>query len=93
MTTEDRAKTNQLRFRDYVLAHRITNTISGDFTRDAQPEARLGRLDHIDSWLALRRYLEHCNACPMAIEAGYRIWRGYLRAKSNQPAGRRADRQ
>lgn len=66
----------------YIQERRITDTPSGDFTKDARADSRM---PDVKSWPELRRYLERSGAIPAAIEAGHRVWNAY-RAKVRDEA-------
>jgi hypothetical protein len=63
-------------FREYIARRRVTDTMAGDFTRDAKGD---DTLPDAQSWDELEQYLWRCSACDEAIVAARRVWRQYRR--------------
>jgi hypothetical protein len=67
-------------FKEYLAQRRVTNTIAGDFTKEARADSNL---PDAKSWEELRTYV--ARTAPREkrgvwVEAAHRVWGGYRKA-------------
>jgi hypothetical protein len=74
-------------FREYVTERYAGRNINGDFIRDCRAD---DCLPDVRSWGELGHYLNSVGACDVAIHAGRRVWRAYVRKQARTAAAKAA---
>ena len=67
-------------FTEFILSRHVTDTIRGDFIRDARDMIEIGRFPDPPTWDNLEVYLGLRHACPEAMRAGRQLWREFSRS-------------
>ena len=77
--TEFRSSDNhiELSFKQYIAAQPVTDSMQGDFLRDAKGDAHF---PDAQSWDELERYLKNNRSCGGAIKSAKLVWGGYKAA-------------